>query len=98
MRCVAPRELNERRDVAVALRFEKVMLATDQAAAVDATAFAGVVRERTYMGGFVRFAIATDFGSEITADLPISDAARRIDVSARVTASWSPADVTVLLE
>ncbi len=98
MRCAAPRDLQSATPVAVALRYEKVTIAPAEDRAVDASGFPGVVRERTYMGGFIRLSVATDWGREITADLPISESARSISEGARVMARWSPADATVLLE
>lgn len=85
--------------VTVALRYEKLGIdAVADGSRPDATGFGGVVRERTYMGGFLRFTVVTDWGRELTADAPASDAVRGVGEGARVALRWLPADATVLTE
>ncbi len=97
MRCSASNAVANGRDVAVALRYEKLSLTPDRTPR-DGTSFIGIVKERTYMGGFIRFTIAADWGGEITADIPITVTARDVHEGSPVTACWSPSDATVLME
>lgn len=80
--------------VAVALRFERVSLspAATGAGATPGTGFGGIVKERTYMGGFLRFVIATDWRGEITADTPITNESKVLAEGDRVWVYWRAED------
>jgi spermidine/putrescine ABC transporter ATP-binding subunit len=83
--------------VAVALRYEKVAVAP-ASSPLHGTGITGVVRERTFMGSFLRFAVITDWGREVIADAPATDVARAIVEGMRVQVTWGPADAAVLVE
>ena len=97
--CAATTGLKRGQEVTVALRYEKVALAPIRDGAARATGgFSGVVKDRTYMGGFLRFCVLTDSGREVTADAPASAAVRAIENGSKVAMSWLPEDTTVLTE
>jgi len=84
--------------VAVALRFEKVSLspAAAGAGAAPGAGFGGTVKERTYMGGFLRFLIRTDWHGEITSDAPISSESKVLTEGDAVWVSWRAEDAHAL--
>lgn len=86
-------------DVTVVLRYEKVKLSPAEAGAAEPdNAFAGTIKEQTYMGGFLRFTVQADWGGLITADAPADDSSRRLQQGSRVIASWQSADARALTE
>ncbi|MES2534493.1 MAG: ABC transporter ATP-binding protein [Pseudomonadota bacterium] len=97
MRCESATPLEQGQQVTVALRYEKATV--DVAGGPqDDSSFSGVVTDRTYMGSFLRYAVATDWGGEVTADMPVSEAARAIAEGTRVQLRWTPYNAAVLAE
>jgi len=99
IRCIAPAGIAPRQEVTIALRYEKVAVeASPDGPAAPAGSFAGLVKDRTYMGGFLRFRVITDQGREVTADVPMTPGSRTIGEGASVVMTWGLEDATVLAE
>ena len=100
LRCAAPTGGAVGAEVSVAIRYEKIVLSAEgtgpAGGAAPGCAFAGVIKDRLYMGGFLRFCVLTDWGREVTADAPVSDAVRLLAEGSRVAMHWTPADAAVL--
>ena len=100
LRCAAPAGGAVGAEVSVAIRYEKIALTAEGTGPAGGAApgckFAGVIKDRLYMGGFLRFCVLTDWGREVTADAPVSDAMRLLTEGSRVAMHWAPADAAVL--
>jgi len=97
MGCTSSSVLVQGQRVSVALRFENVsMLAPETAGGLQGEHCFGTLQERTYMGGYSRFIVRTQWGAEITADAPMDAVSQSLVVGAPVQLRWNASQVVGL--
>lgn len=95
--CVSADALAPGQKVSVALRYEKVsLLPPESPGATAGEHFLGTVHERTYMGGYTRFLVRTNWGGDITADLPMDQSMATLSVGSPVQVRWPASQVVAL--
>jgi spermidine/putrescine transport system ATP-binding protein len=95
--CTSASALFPGQKVCVALRYENIALLSPETsgASIGEHCF-GTVQERTYMGGYTRFLVRTNWGGEITADVPLDVISQSVDLGSPIQLRWSSSQVIAL--